>query len=108
MEEKKQWQKWHKKCKKCGTITKPYKAKGMCESCYDYYYWKKHSEFREKHKLLTYKWRDEHPERWKEIVYKAVRKYQLKNKEKINEYNKKRYHDSNHTRKSKSTTSSTI
>lgn len=89
----KKWHKNYEQCVVCKLKKKPFFAKGMCALCYERNRWKTNPLLRAKHKELTYKWRSEHPERWLEIVKKAVKKYQDKNREKIRAYYRKKYHD---------------
>ena len=64
------WNKKYKKCIDCGTIKRPFFAKGLCLACYSRKRYK-NPEFKKKHKEYVYKWIKEHPERLKEIMRKA-------------------------------------
>lgn len=89
---KKKWSRDYDKCVVCGLKKKPYHARGMCLPCYYRDRWSKNEHLRKIHKEWIYRWKAEHPERWLEIVHKAVKKYQKNNKKKLRLYNKDRYH----------------
>ena len=77
---KKQWSKKYKKCLKCKTTENKHYAFGMCNICYGRNRWKTKPNYRENIKRLSYEWREKHPERWKVIQSKAIKKYMEKKK----------------------------
>ena len=64
----------------CHKTDSPHNSHGVCKNCIGRYHYKTNPERRRKHGILVARWRKEHPERSKEIVLKAVRKYYKKNK----------------------------
>lgn len=103
MEFHKKIEKKIKKIRKCGKCLKQLspKQKKWCGDCKHKMYLKKARENyknnptrRIKQKELSRKWREDNPEKWREICRKAVKKYYIKHPEKIpiyKGYNKKYY-----------------
>jgi hypothetical protein len=52
--------------------------KTLCSACYNRKRYNEHRYVREAKKKATYKWMKEHPEQWKVIYTKAIKKYNKK------------------------------
>lgn len=70
----------HKRCAVCGAVLPPRRRKYCSAACYDrqwsYSNWSE--QRKDKHRLLVERWREEHPEKARQIRQRAGRKYQLK------------------------------
>lgn len=77
---KKKYKDRHKNCTVCNSKIQKYTIKGLCDSCYFKSIWRTNKKRREHSKMKTYEWRDKHPERWKAIQTKAMRKQYKKNR----------------------------
>lgn len=93
------WHKWYDHCKKCETVGNSYYANGMCYKCYHTNRWRSNPLVREKQRALSYKWRKENPERWSIISKKATKKWQQKNRQRLNAYSKRRYYEVKYPKK---------
>lgn len=84
-----------KNCKKkiCTVCGKKHTTtyKDYCLACYSRKRYAENDDYRKKHLIATINWQKAHPERNREIVNKAVKAWNERNKEKLKEINHKKY-----------------
>ncbi len=77
-------------CESCGKKHSDHRLH-LCEACYSKKRYHSNPEAKRKHLTACRRWQDNHPDEFRKIVNKAVRKWQEKNKEKINKYRREKY-----------------
>ena len=84
------WSRKYEKCIGCGTTETKHHSSGLCYTCYNRKRYED-PEYREKHKKCCYSWNERNREKKREIDLRACKKYQAKNRDKINAHTRERY-----------------
>jgi hypothetical protein len=77
----KKWANKFEKCIDCGTNEIKHHSKGRCYKCFSRHRYKTNPEYRKKLKILTARWRKEHPEQALEIQIRATNNWRKNHSE---------------------------
>lgn len=78
-------------CWECGTTEGQHGGKGLCKNCYSKNLYKRNENYRESAKRSTYNWMKNNPDKVRIMTLKAVKKYNKKNRDRLNEKARERY-----------------